>query len=114
MTTNTNTPAMPVSTGAAANVGTPPTPPPSHLAMAIITGMFFWPLGIPAIINAAKVDRMIFMGDYAGAQQASTQAKKWSMWALGVAIGLFVLYLAIMGIMFASIAGSIADNPALS
>jgi len=107
----TNTPAITVGTGAAGTLG---TLPPSHLAMAIITAMFFWPLGIPAIINAAKVDRMIFMGDYAGAQHASTQAKKWSMWALGVAIGCFVLYVVIMGTVFASIAMNIANNPALN
>jgi hypothetical protein len=109
--TNSNTPATQVGTGAAATLA---TLPPSHLAMAVITAMFFWPLGIPAIINAAKVDRMIFMGDYAGAQHASAQAKKWSMWALGVAVGGFVLYLAVIGAMFASIATNIANNPALS
>ena len=113
MTTNTNTPAntpaMQAGIGPAATFA---TPPPSHLAMAIITGMFFWPLGIPAIINAAKVDRMFFMGDYAGAQHASTQAKKWSMWALGVAIGGFVLYVVIMGAMFVAIAGDVANNGA--
>jgi len=36
------------------------------------------------------------------------------MWALGVAIGCFVLYVVIMGTVFASIALNIANNPALN
>jgi Interferon-induced transmembrane protein len=111
MTTISDTLTTQPGAGAPASLG---TPPPSHLAMAIISALFFWPLGIPAIINAAKVDRMIFMGDHAGAELASSQAKKWSMWALGVAIGGVLLYLIIMATVIASIIGSAASNPALN
>jgi hypothetical protein len=89
------------------------TPPPSHLAMAIFAVVVFWPLGLPAVINAAKVDRMVFMGDVAGAQHTSAQAKMWSTWAFGVAIGFFVLYLVMMGLMFAGLAAGIANSPGL-
>ena len=35
----------------------PPSPPmpPSHLAMAIMAVFVFWPVGLAAIINAARV-----------------------------------------------------------
>ena len=46
------------------------------------------PLGIVAIINAAKVNGLVASGDYAGAREASASAKKWS--TIGFVIGLVV------------------------
>lgn len=55
------------------------TPPPNYLVQSILTLVCCcWPLAIPAIINAAKVNSAFASGDYAGAQAASASAKKWS------------------------------------
>jgi hypothetical protein len=73
-------------------VASPRTPlPPSHLAMAIMAVLVFWPVGLAVIINAAKVDRFVFTGDFAAADEASTKAATFSRIAFGVAIGFFVL-----------------------
>ena len=86
----------------------PPRPPmqpmpPSHLAMAIMAVFVFWPVGLAAIINAARVDRFVFTGDFAAADEASTKAAKFSKIAFGVAIGLFVLYVVVYAIIIAAI-----------
>ena len=85
-------------------VAPPRTPmPPSHLAMAIMAVLVFWPVGLAAIINAAKVDRLVFTGNFAAANEASTKAAKFSKIAFGVAIGLFVLYVVFYAIIIAAI-----------
>jgi hypothetical protein len=51
----------------------------------------FWPLAILAIINASKVNPALQAGDYAGAQAAAAESKKWSKLALIIGICAWVL-----------------------
>jgi hypothetical protein len=64
---------------------------PNHMVMAVISLFFFWPLSIPAIINANKVNMLLMQNDVEGARTASKRAKKWSLWAYGVTIFAIVL-----------------------
>ncbi len=51
----------------------------NHLVAAILVTIFCcWPLGIVAIIKAAKVNGLVASGDVKGAQAASAEAAKWS------------------------------------
>ena len=59
----------------------------NNMTMSIVAIFLFWPLAIPAIINASKVNPLIQQGDYAGAQAAAAESKKWSKWALIVGLG---------------------------
>ena len=69
----------------------PPIPPllvgagiPNYLWQSILVTIFCcWPLGIPAIVYAAKVDGLQQRGDLAGARTASTKAKHWCIVAAG-------------------------------
>jgi AhpD family alkylhydroperoxidase len=67
------------------------TPPPggvkpyNYLPWSIISIFLFWPTGIPAIINATKVDPAWQMGNAPMAQEHSNKAKKFSM--IGTIIG---------------------------
>lgn len=75
-----------------------PGPPPAqqvdnNMTMSIVAIFLFWPLAIPAIISASKVNPALQIGDFAGAQAAATDSKKWSklslivglcLWGLGV------------------------------
>ncbi|WP_412541581.1 CD225/dispanin family protein [Longispora sp. K20-0274] len=63
----------------------------NHMAWAIISIFLFWPLAIPAIINASKVNSLLAAGDYAGAQVASEGAKKWAKIATIVGASVWVL-----------------------
>jgi hypothetical protein len=45
------------------------------------------PFGVVAIVYAAKVDSLMAVGDYVGAQSASDSAKIW----VGVSVGMFLL-----------------------
>jgi hypothetical protein len=58
----------------------------NNMTMSIVSIFLFWPLAIPAIINASKVSGLVAAGDYAGAQAAAAQSKKWSKLALIVGL----------------------------
>jgi hypothetical protein len=67
--------------------GTPGPPPPNYLVQAILATLFCClPLGIVAIVFAAQVSSKWAGGDYAGAQNASNQAKTfcWISFGLGL------------------------------
>jgi uncharacterized membrane protein len=64
----------------------------NNMTMSIIAIFLFWPLAIPAIINASKVNPLLQQGDYAGAQNAANESKKWSKLALWIGIGWYVLW----------------------
>ena len=73
----------------------------NNMTMSIVAIFLFWPLAIPAIINASKVNTMLQTGDYAGAQAAAEESKKWSKLAL-------IIGLSMWGIALLCIIGSIA------
>jgi Interferon-induced transmembrane protein/GYF domain 2 len=71
-------------------------PIPTYLWQSIVVTIFCcWPFGIPAIVNAAKVDGLKARGDYHGALAASADAKKWCM----ISVGLWVVFIG-LGLVF--------------
>ncbi|WDZ85236.1 CD225/dispanin family protein [Micromonospora cathayae] len=75
--------------------GYPSQPPQidNNMTMSIVAIFLFWPLAIPALINASKVNPLVQQGDYAGAQAAAAESKKWSKWALIVGLGWYAIAL---------------------
>src|SRR5690349_18499987 len=63
----------------------------NNMTMSIVSIFLFWPLAIPAIINASKVNPLLQQGDYAGAQNASAESRKWSKLALIVGLSLWAV-----------------------
>ncbi|WP_433529850.1 CD225/dispanin family protein [Micromonospora sp. CA-263727] len=84
----------------------------NNMTMSIVAIFLFWPLAIPAIINASKVNPLLQQGDFAGAQAAAAESKKWSKWALivGIAWIAIVLVCCVGG----SLLGALSNNTALS
>ncbi|QAA82562.1 CD225/dispanin family protein [Aequorivita sp. H23M31] len=69
------------------------TPPDNNLVWAILcTVLCCLPLGIVSIIKSTKVKELWALGDYAGAQKAADDAKKWAIWGAAVAVIIWVLY----------------------
>jgi uncharacterized protein (DUF2062 family) len=69
--------------------GYPPQGQPqidNNMTMSIVSIFLFWPTAIPAIINASKVNTLLQQGDYAGAQQAASESKRWSRISLIVGL----------------------------
>jgi hypothetical protein len=77
----------------------------NNMTMSIVSIFLFWPLAIPAIMSASKVNPLLQQGDYAGAQAAAADSKKWSKlaliigliaWGIGIVccIGYFALFAA--------------------
>jgi interferon-induced transmembrane protein len=52
--------------------------PPNFMVWSVLCILLFWPLAIPAIIFATRVDPAWQMGDAAGAQENSRKAKLFS------------------------------------
>lgn len=76
--------------------------PETHLAKAIIlTVLCCWPLGIPAIVNAAGVEKAFYSGNYSLAVEKSQKAAKWCNTTLIVGIIIWVLYIISMIIFVA-------------
>lgn len=69
----------------------PGAPVSNNMTASIISIFFFWPLAIPAIMNASKVNERLAAGDVAGAQTAAEESKKWSKLAFIIGGILWVL-----------------------
>ncbi len=78
------------------------SPPPSHLVLAIVSLVFFWPVGIPAVVRAAQVSPRWTDGDTEGALDASARAKRLASIALGSGVVLVVLWLVLLALTAAS------------
>ena len=71
--------------------------PDNNMLWAILCTLFCClPLGIVAIINAAKVDGLYRSGDYSGAQEAANNAKKYALYGLVIGIIWIVIYFFIL------------------
>ncbi len=74
-----------------------PPCPPTYLALSIIVTVFCClPFGIVGIVKSCNVSKEYAVGNYASAQQASKQAKTWSI--VGICCGLFwvIIYIILM------------------
>ncbi|MEO6880209.1 MAG: CD225/dispanin family protein [Mycobacteriaceae bacterium] len=67
--------------------------PPTNAGWAVVATIFFWPLAFVAFTASSNVTRLWMMGDYAGAQAASEQAKRMGKIALIILAVLVVLYI---------------------
>jgi hypothetical protein len=63
--------------------------PDNNLLWAVLSLLFFWPLGVTAIYYATRVNGRWTAGDHAGAQYAAERAKKFAI--ASVVVGLIAL-----------------------
>lgn len=97
---------------------TPPPPAaggsatvPNNLVPAIISIFCCWPLAIPAIIFATKVNGMVAAGDVAGAQEASKKAKMFAFIAIGLGLAFYIIVGLIYGVaIIAALSGGSNSN----
>jgi len=76
----------------------------NYLVFAILATVFCClPAGIPAIVYAAQVNGKLQVGDWAGAQLASNNAKMWCLISAG--LGLFVIVIYMILIMAGVLSG---------
>lgn len=74
--------------------------PETHLTKAILVTLFCcWPLGIPAIVNAAGVSNAFASGNYQLALQKSNDAEKWSKYCIIAGVIFWILYAIVMVIV---------------
>ncbi|GAB2924953.1 hypothetical protein GCM10027280_10240 [Micromonospora polyrhachis] len=63
----------------------------NNMTMSIVAIFLFWPLAIPAIMAASKVNPLLQQGNYAAAQAAAADSKKWSKLALIIGLVLWAI-----------------------
>ena len=78
----------------------PPAPPqyqpapasiPNYMVMGILATLFCLPMGALALNYAAKVNKLIAVGDIRGAMEASANAKKWSYISVGIGVAIILV-----------------------
>jgi hypothetical protein len=75
-----------------------PASVPNYLVLAIITLLCCMPLGIVAVVFAARVNGQVQAGDMAGALASSRKAKMFSFIGLGLGIAWWIICFA-MGLL---------------
>lgn len=80
-----------------------PYPPPTNAGWAVAAVLFFWPIAFSAFTHSSNVMRLWAIGDYAGAQYASTRARELGRIALFVWLGIMVLVVVFYVIVIVSI-----------
>ncbi|MGO3326916.1 CD225/dispanin family protein [Gordonia sp. (in: high G+C Gram-positive bacteria)] len=81
--------------------------PDNNLVWAILsTVLCCLPLGVVSIVKSTSVSRLWAMGDYAGAQQAADDAKKFAMWSAIAAVASWVVVVIIYVVIIAAAVSS--------
>ena len=71
--------------------------PETHLTKAIIvTFLCCWPIGIPAIVNAADVSKTFIAGNYDLALEKSKNAEKWCKYCIITGVAYWVICILII------------------
>ena len=58
----------------------------NNMVLSIVALFFFWPVAVPAVLNATRVNGLLAQGDALGAQAAADQARKFA--TIGIVLGL--------------------------
>jgi len=75
-----------------------------YLAWSIITtALCFWPFGIPAIVNATRINKCNQQGDFEGARQAAKKSKTWSIVSGCVGIVVWIIYIVAYSALLANL-----------
>ena len=71
--------------------------PETHLTKAIlVTILCCWPVGIPAIVNAAGVSNAFISGHYDLALEKSKNAEKWCKYCIITGVAFWIIYILII------------------
>ena len=82
--------------------GGAPTKSAPYLVWSILFTVFCClPLGIPAIVFAAKIDSCNARGDFAAAAQNARRSKQFMIWGGVLSVVLVLLYILFFALMFA-------------
>lgn len=68
--------------------------PKNYLVWSIVSVVLCFPFGIPAILNATKVNSLWTDGYYEEAEKASRKAKRWTIASVACNVIFYMLYIA--------------------
>lgn len=58
----------------------------NNMTMSVVSVVLCWPLAIPAVLHALRVNQLLQQGDEEGARAAAAQSRRWSRLALLVGL----------------------------
>ena len=76
--------------------------PDSHMTKAIVGMFFFWPIAIPALINATKVESLWNQGATTEALAASRRADSFGTWSIVLGVIIPIVYFVVYFIILAA------------
>ncbi|WFN92198.1 CD225/dispanin family protein [Gordonia sp. LUNF6] len=83
--------------------GAPGVEPDNNLVWAILsTVLCCLPLGIVSIVKATSVSKLWAIGDYAGAQRAADDAKKFAIWSAVASVVVWVILVIVYVVIIAA------------
>ncbi|AOW94021.1 hypothetical protein BFN03_18810 [Rhodococcus sp. WMMA185] len=69
-------------------------PPASHLSLAILATIAFFPLGVMSLMRAGRVSTLWELGEYDASVRAAADARSWAKRSFGAALALSAVALA--------------------
>jgi uncharacterized membrane protein len=69
----------------------------NNMVLSIVALFFFWPIAIPAVAAAAKVNGLAARGDHAGAQAAADRARRFATVALALGLVFWSIFCGVTG-----------------
>jgi uncharacterized membrane protein len=76
-------------------------PTPAHvennMVLSVVSLFFFWPVAIPAVMNAVKVNGLAAQGDHEGARTAADTARRFATIAILAGLVFWGVFCAVTG-----------------
>jgi hypothetical protein len=69
----------------------------NNLVLSVVAIFFFWPVAIPALMNAVKVNGLAAKGEFAAAEGAALQARRFATAALAIGLVFWTLFCGVTG-----------------
>jgi hypothetical protein len=69
----------------------------NNMVLSIVALFFFWPVAIPAVLNAARVNGLLAQGDSVGAQAAADQARRFATIAMVLGLVFWTVFCGVTG-----------------
>ncbi|HEV7825883.1 MAG TPA: CD225/dispanin family protein [Mycobacteriales bacterium] len=69
----------------------------NNMVLSVVSLFFFWPVAIPAVMNAVKVNGLAAQGDHPGAQAAADAARRFATVAIVAGLVFWSVFCGVTG-----------------
>jgi uncharacterized membrane protein len=69
----------------------------NNMVLSVVALFFFWPVAIPAVMNAVKVNGLVAKGDHDAALDAALQARRFATAAVAIGLVFWTVFCGVTG-----------------